>query len=288
VKGYYQDHYLVTKEEFARLRPAMAFQIVDSVDDLNAHFAHELAALIKANNARGAPTVVILPVGPLQYRPLAQLCNRQRLSCHNLFAFMMDEYCFADGRRIPLDHPLSFRAFMQREFLAVLDRDLRPPADQVIFPDPQAPEAAGQKMAELGGVDICYGGIGVSGHLAFNDPPEPGEKLDAEAVRHSPTRVLSTSRETITQTALGGTGGNLELVPPKAVTLGMAELLAARELHLYFMRTWHAAVMRRALFGPVTPAFPGSFVQTHPRVSVVMTSYVAVVPVINVTQNVGA
>jgi hypothetical protein len=51
------------------------------------------------------------------------------------------------------------------------------------------------------------------------------------------------------------------------------------------MRTWQPAVARRALYGPVTPAFPASYVQTHPDVAVTMVAYVAEAPWFNATQN---
>jgi len=284
-RDYYQDYYLIPPEEFEQRRPSMTFRIVETLEDLNNHFARELADLLQRNNGKGALTRVILPVGPLHYRPFAQLCNGEGISCRDLVIFMMDEYCHEDGTAIPFDHPLSFRAFMERDLLSLLDDDKRIPPEQVIFPDPQDWGLTQRKMDEFGGVDVCYAGFGINGHIAFNEPPE-GE-TDAEAVRGSTTRVLRLSRESMTQMAIGGTGGNCELIPPKAVTIGMKQLLSAEEIHLVFMRTWHAGVMRRALFGPVTPSYPASFIQTHPKVTVTMTSYAAEVPVLNVTMSTG-
>ena len=51
-----------------------------------------------------------------------------------------------------------------------------------------------------GGADICFGGIGINGHLAFNEP-QPG--LPVEAFLSLPTRVLAISRETLTVNAIG-------------------------------------------------------------------------------------
>jgi hypothetical protein len=64
----------------------------------------------------------------------------------------------------------------------------------------------------------------------------------------------------------------------------MRQLLAARAVHGYFPRTWHSAVVRRALHGPVTPAFPGSYVQRHPNVTLTLPQYVADPPELIVTQ----
>jgi hypothetical protein len=53
------------------------------------------------------------------------------------------------------------------------------------------------------------------------------------------------------------------------------------------MRSWHAGLWRRALFGPVTTAFPGSLVQEHPNLAVTMTELAARPPLINTSQATG-
>lgn len=283
-----QDYYSITKEEFGNIRSGMKFKIVETLEDLNGHFAREVVDLIKENDKQGRKTRVILPVGPLDYKVLAKLCNQEAVSCRNLIIFMMDEYCFEDGTAVPVTHPLSFHGYMEREFLSPLDDEKRPLPEHIIFPDPENVSLAGQRIEEFGGIDVGYGGFGINGHFAFNEPPARNESLDLESFKNSTTGVVTLTPQSMTQMAMGGTAGNMEMIPPKGVTLGMRELLSAKELHLYFMRTWHAGVMRRALFGPVTPEFPGSLTQTHPNVTVTMTSYVAEPPLLNVTQNIGA
>jgi glucosamine-6-phosphate deaminase len=66
----------------------------------------------------------------------------------------------------------------------------------------------------------------------------------------------------------------------------MHELLMSKRIHLTFMRSWHAGVLRRALFGPVTGACPGSFVQEHPNVEVTLTDLAAAVPMLHVAQRI--
>jgi hypothetical protein len=64
----------------------------------------------------------------------------------------------------------------------------------------------------------------------------------------------------------------------------MRELLGARALRIFLMRTWQPAVMRRAFFGPVTAACPASLVQTHTDVRATIVSYVAEAPWHETTQ----
>ena len=116
-------------------------------------------------------------------------------------------------------------------------------------------------IEELGGVDIAFGGIGITGHLAFN---EPQPELTAEQFAQLPTRVLDIHPETRATNCVGDLGGALEDMPRKCVTIGMKEILGARKLRLGVFRDWHRAVCRRAAYGEVTAAFPATLAQNHP------------------------
>jgi hypothetical protein len=91
----------------------------------------------------------------------------------------------------------------------------------------------------------------------------------------------------LAQMAMGGTDGNLALIPRRAVTLGMYELLKSKRYHLTLMRNWHAGVWRRALLGPVTPECPGSLLQGHPDLRITMTRLAARPPMVNTAQETG-
>ncbi len=156
----------------------------------------------------------------------------------------MDEYLAENGEWLPIEHPLSFRGHMRHSFLDLMDPELAPPTEQIIFPDPRDPEAVSRRIEELGGVDICYGGIGITGHIAFSEPPEPGVEISVEEFAALPTRVLELARET----------------------------------RLYCNRVWQRAIVRRVLHGPVTAQVPCSLVQRHPNASLTMTAEVAQPP----------
>lgn len=273
-------------DEFSRRRP-FPFTLVENVGELNRRIARQAVDLLKAANAAGRPVLMIVPVGPLDYAHWARLCNEENVSCAGLTTLCMDEYLDDADDPIPVSHPLSFRAFVQRTLIEPLQPKLRPDPANVRFPDPHEPAASTALVERFGGADICYGGMGITGHFAFNDPPEPGEPVVDAAVRHSRTRTLTISRESTTQMAMGGVDGNWDILPRRAVTLGMHELLLSKRIHLTFMRSWHAGVLRRALFGPVTGRFPGAFIQEHPSVEVTVTRLAARVPFCNVAQATG-
>ena len=246
-----------------------------SRDDVAWHFAWTMARTIRKHNAEGRRTVFILPVGPTgQFSRLAAICNAEGISCRDLVVINMDEYCLADGSPVPPDHPYSFRGFMEREFYPLLDEDKGVRAEHRHIPDPAAPEETGRLIEEFGGVDVCFGGIGMNGHVAFNEPPEPGSDVTDEQFRALPTRLLDVSRETRVVNSIY-CGGDLEGVPPKCVTVGMKEILASRRLHFYLDWPWQQAPVRRTLHGPVTRHFPASFLQTHRDCTITMADYVA-------------
>jgi glucosamine-6-phosphate deaminase len=248
-------------------------EIVGDMEDVARHFARSIMGEI----ARKADATLILPVGPVdQYPLLAGMINQARLDCRGAAIIHMDEY-LAGGEWIPLDHPLSFRGFAERRFYGLLDPDLAPRPENRLFPDPRRPSAVQEAIDARGGLDVCYGGIGINGHVAFNEPPEPGERLDAEEFAARPTRVVSLSRETITINS-HTVGGEISIIPRSAVTVGMKEILSARRLRFYCNRPWQSAVIRRVLHGPVTAACPASLLRTHPDASVTIAEHVAGVP----------
>jgi len=249
-----------------------------SRDDVAWHFAWTMARMIRKHNADGRRTVFILPVGPTgQFSRLAAICNAEDMSCRDLVIVNMDDYCLADGRRVPPEHPYSFRGFMERGFYALLDEGKRVRPEHRHVPDPAAPEKTGELIERVGGVDVCFGGIGINGHVAFNAPPEPGVDMTDDEFRELPTRVLAVSREKRVVNSIF-CGGDLDAVPPKCVTVGMKEILASRRLHFYLDWPWQQAVIRRTVHGPVTRRFPASFLQTHPDCTITMADYVAEAP----------
>lgn len=256
-------------------------EVVDTDIDLYHHMARTMFDTLRANNAANRPTVFIVPVGPVgQYRRFAELCNRYRESCCDLFFFNMDEYLDEHSRYVPTDHPLSFRGFMEREYRQQLDEGIRPAMENVYFPDPEAPEQAAKRIEQLGGVEICFGGIGINGHIAFNEPPEPGVTMSDEEFADLPTRVLPLSRESITINAFGGASGDIRSLPPLAVTLGMRELLASRKMRFYCNRPWQKSIVRRIALTPPTAAMPATFMQRHPDARLTISSEVAQIPVV--------
>ncbi len=260
---------------------SISLTVVADGPELTQRFAADLLNEYRAARAAGRDKVVfILPVGPVgQYDLLARRCNESGESLGDLVAINMDEYLSPDGRAlIAMDDALSFRRHMVDHFYDLLDPPLRPPAEQRIFPAPEEPEAVQRAIDRWGGVDVCFGGVGITGHVAFNDPPEPGEDTTLEEFRTLPTRVVRLSRETRLINAVTACRGNIDRIPRLAITVGMKEILESRKVRLYLNRPWHNAIVRKALHGPVTQRVPVSILQQHPDCHVTITTRVAALP----------
>ena len=237
-------------------------KVLGSSGEVFYEMALEMVNEIEANNARGKHTVFICPVGPVgQYPIFVRLVNERQLSLANCWFINMDEYLTDEGEWISADDPLSFRGFMNREVYDKIDESLLMPAEQRVFPDPHDLGRIPSLIEELGGVDICFGGIGITGHLAFN---EPICEMTPEEFGALQTRVIDIKPETRATNCTADLGGALEDMPKRAITIGISEILGARKLRLGVFRDWHRAVVRRAAYGEVTAEFPVTLAQAHP------------------------
>lgn len=259
------DYYHISAQELGKDAKLPILKLGDS-GEVFYEMAAEMCAAIRANNAAGKPTVFICPVGPVgQYPIFVRLVNREQLSLRNCWFINMDEYLTDDGQWIAEENPLSFRGFMAREVYGKIAPELLMPEEQRVFPDPNDLGRIPALIEELGGVDIAFGGIGINGHLAFN---EAQPELTPEQFAALGTRVLTLTPETKTANAIGDRGGAIAAMPNKAVTIGIKQILGARKVRLGVFREWHRAVVRQAAYGEVTAAFPVTLLQNHPDAAI--------------------
>jgi glucosamine-6-phosphate deaminase len=276
-KFLFPDYLSVPAAELGKGTP-IRVRVLGDMGSLAEDFARTLLAEIRAAQAARRGGTFIVPVGPVDQFPiLARLANEERLSLRDVVFINMDEYLTDDDAWVPVSHPLSFRAYMERAFYGLLDPVLAPRPEHRVFPDPQDCGAVQRFIDARGGVDVTFGGIGINGHIAFNEPPEPGETISAGNFAALPTRVLSLARETRTINSVT-VGGGIEVVPTRCVTVGMREILASQKLRFYCNRPWQSAVVRRVLHGPVTPACPASLLRVHPDAALTVAEYVAQPP----------
>jgi len=255
------NYYHISAEELGSDAKIPILKLGDS-GEVFYEMALEMIREIKENNAAGKKTVLICPVGPVgQYPIFVRIVNHEGIDLKNTWFINMDEYLYDDETWIEKSHPLSFRGYMERNVYDKIDKALLMPAEQRVFPDPADLASIPNLIEELGGVDIAFGGIGINGHLAFN---EPREGLSVDEYSRLGTRVLTVSPETRTVNGIGDLGGAIEAMPKKCVTIGISEILSARKIRLGVFRDWHRAVVRRAAYSEVNAGFPVTLCQRHP------------------------
>ncbi|MBW8885150.1 MAG: glucosamine-6-phosphate isomerase, partial [Planctomycetia bacterium] len=181
--------------------------------DVAQEMARTILDVIRDCKAARRSATLILPVGPVDQFPiLAEMVNTEKIDCRETVLINMDEYLDDNDQWVAVEHPLSFRGFMNRKFYDLVDPALAPRPENRIFPDTADCGAIERLIARRGGVDACFGGIGINGHIAFNEPPEPGEHVSVEQFAAWPTRVLALARETRTINSVT-VGGDIGVIP---------------------------------------------------------------------------
>lgn len=265
------EYYGYNKEQLLAA-PKMRLFCMEDNEAVFRQMAGQMAEEIQANNEKGRRTVFICPVGPVgQYPYFVDMVNTQGISLKDVWFINMDEYLDENKQWIPMDHPLSFRGFMERTVYSKIKPELLMGEEQRIFPDPNHVEQIPELIEKLGGVDIAFGGIGINGHVAFN---EADSEMSPEEFLAQKTRVLPISPETRAANAIGDFGGALEDMPEYCVTVGIYEIAHARKIRLGCFRNWHRAVVRRAGHGDVTTDFPVSLLRDHEDITLTFTEYV--------------
>ena len=260
----------IRRDELGR-GAAVRVRVGGDAEHLDLLMAEEMAGLIREANRDGRTACAIVPVGPVgQYGRLARIIADERLDCSRITFINMDEFLDDEGGWIEPRHPLSFRGFMGRSFYDLLPAGSGFRPGNRVFPDPADPDSLSALIADLGGVDVCFGGIGLNGHLAFNEPEPVGE----EEFAARGTRALAIAPESRAHMAVN-LACALDLIPGRAVTIGMREILASRRLSVYANRPWQCGVVRMALHGPISPLCPASYLRRHRDARLTVADFVA-------------
>lgn len=159
------------------------------------------------------------------------------------------------------DHPQSYATYMAHHLFDHLDVDrarTHLPQGDAESPVVEA-ERYERAIVEAGGIDLQLLGLGVNGHIGFNEPVSSFG---------SRTRVKTlTSRTRADNARFFGQG---EDVPAFAITMGIATIMEAREIVLLATGSDKAAAVRMMVEGPISAFCPASILQFHPHVTVLL------------------
>lgn len=221
------------------------------------------------------PAGICGPIGPTEQLPLvARIANELDLKLQDAHFWGMDEWII-DGKVPSIDHPLSFERCDRELCFDRIRRELVMPDSQLHFPSED--HESFEKTWDAGvRCVVMQGGQGDVKHWAFNDPfPRSGQYADAPPspgeYRALKTRIVDLHPVTIAQNARTSGGGNVSLVPTRAVTVGPRETWKAERVSI-----WQAGVHDNpfgqrltALMiskGYIDTAVPMSLLADHPDV----------------------
>ena len=215
--------------------------------------AEYIAAKINANQGAEKPFVLGLPTGssPLGvYRDLIEMNKAGKVSFKNVVTFNMDEYV-----GLPHEHDQSYWYFMWSNFFDHIDI----PHENVhilngMAADPEAECAAYEEaIASFGGIDLFLGGIGVDGHIAFNEP-------FTSLTSRTGVRSLTTDTRISNSRFFGG---DPEKVPATALSVGVGTVTDAKEVMILISGHNKARALAHTVEGGVSQMWTCSALQMH-------------------------
>ena len=221
--------------------------------------AHRIAEIIRSRRAAGKHAVLGLATGSTPigiYRELVRLHREEGLDFSDVVTFNLDEY-------YPMapDSLHSFRRFMQEnlfEHVSIDPRNVHIPRGDLPRAEIEAHCLAFERaIVEAGGIDFQILGIGQTGHVGFNEP-------GSSAASRTRLVVLDTMTRRTAAADFFGT----ENVPIEAITMGVATILAAREIALVAVGEHKAAIVRRAVEGEIDRSVAATYLQQHPHATV--------------------
>ena len=214
---------------------------------------HVIECINKTKPSKAKPFVLGLPTGstPMgMYQALVKAFKAGRVSFKNVVTFNMDEYV-----GLPVEHPESYHSFMYRNLFDHIDC----PKENIHILNGNATdwEAECRQYEEaikaVGGIDLFIGGVGVDGHLAFN---EPGSSLTSRTRR----MPLTTDTRVVNSRFFDN---NVDNVPKYALTVGVGTVMDAREVMVLITGQNKAGALKDAVEGPVTHMRTVSALQMH-------------------------
>lgn len=232
----------------------MNFIKVKTYDELSAR----AAAIICGQVALKPNCVLGLATGssPLgAYAKIAEKYNAGEVDFSRVTSINLDEYVGLDG-----DHDQSYRYFMNNNLFKNINIDI----ENTHVPNGCATDVDSECKAydalieSVGGIDLQLLGIGLDGHIGFNEPDTHFEKA-THKVELDPSTIDANARFFASR----------DDVPTTAITMGMGGIMSAKRVLLIANGKKKEDIVNKAFFGPITPEVPASILQLHPDLTVI-------------------
>jgi len=233
----------------------MRIIVAENYDEMSKKAADIVASqiILKPESVVGLATGGT-PVG--FYKELIEIYRSGKFSFKNIKTFNLDEYYGLDS-----SNPQSYHYYMIENLFNHIDINL----ENVNIPSGTAEnievecENYEAKIKVAGGIDIQVLGIGINGHIGFN---EPDIKFEAR------THLVNLDEETIE--ANSRFFNSIEEVPNSAISMGIKTIMHARKIVLLASGSEKAKVIKGMISGHITPDLPASILQLHPDVTLIL------------------
>jgi len=193
------------------------------------------------------------PIGT--YKQLIEWYKKGDIDFSNTLSVNLDEYVGLDS-----NNDQSYRYFMENNFFKGINikaQNTYVPCGIAKDLDKECKEYD-ENIKKLGGIDLQLLGIGIDGHIGFNEPADSFEKN---------THIVDLHESTIE--ANSRFFADIADVPKKAITMGMVSIMQAKRILLIANGKNKEDILNKALFGPITPKIPASILQLHPDITVI-------------------
>lgn len=232
----------------------MKFITVENYEELS-----KIASDIIANQVKEKPSCVLgLATGssPLgTYKNLVNACKAGELDFSRVTSVNLDEYVGLDA-----SNDQSYRYFMNKNLFSQINIDI----NKTFVPNGCASDIDAEckryddLIDSLGGIDLQLLGIGLDGHIGFNEPDEYFTKGTHKVLLDDST-IEANSRFFASKSD----------VPTSAVTMGIGAIMQAKKVLLIANGANKKEIMEKAFYGPITPFVPASILQLHPDLTVI-------------------
>lgn len=232
----------------------MQFITVDTYEELSKKAADIIAAqvILKPASILGLATGSS-PLGT--YANLAEKCKNGEVDFSKVTSVNLDEYA-----NLSVENDQSYRYFMNENLFSKINIKM----ENTHVPNGCVEDFAAEGsrydalVQDLGGIDLQLLGIGLDGHIGFNEPDDCFTK-ETHLVSLDPSTIEANARFFASE----------DEVPKQAITMGMLSIMQAKKILLIANGEKKAEILKEAFYGPITPKVPASILQLHPDVVVI-------------------
>jgi glucosamine-6-phosphate deaminase len=211
--------------------------------------------ILQSNKIKDKFFVLGLPTGSSSlgmYNCLIKHYQNKVISFKNVVTFNMDEYI-----GLPKEHPESYHSFMWKNFfnhVDILPENVNILDGNAVDLDIEC-EIFEKKIKKVCGIDIFIGGIGINGHIAFN---EPGSSFSSR------TRIKTLTQDTIISNSRFFEN-NIQKVPKQVLTVGIGTILDSEEVLIIISGHNKARILSQVIEGSVSQMYPVTALQLHKK-----------------------